>query len=127
VILLLNPKFHFNNFCFVVKILLENDYPLEFIFDNNINKRLKNINNLKKKKQDSDNIESIRPWFTVPYVPMFSEKFNRLNSENIRISLYSVNKLRKFIKVHKDLDPFRMKRNLMWCTRSVAKIAMRVT
>jgi len=34
VILLSNPKFHFDNFCFVIKILLKNDYPLEFIFDN---------------------------------------------------------------------------------------------
>ncbi|KYM98813.1 hypothetical protein ALC62_10460, partial [Cyphomyrmex costatus] len=34
VILLSNPKFHFDNLCFIIKVLLENDYPLKFIFDN---------------------------------------------------------------------------------------------
>ena len=110
-ILLSNLKFHLDNFfCFIIKILLENDYPLKFIFDS-INKELKNIINFKRKKWDNDNIESAGPsWFTIPYIPMFSEKFNRLNSEDIRISFYNVNKLREFIKIHK--IPFRMKRNL---------------
>ncbi|KYN39722.1 hypothetical protein ALC56_05901 [Trachymyrmex septentrionalis] len=42
VVLLLNPKFHFDNLCFIIKVLLENDYPLNFIFKN-INNRLKKI------------------------------------------------------------------------------------
>ncbi|KYN26867.1 hypothetical protein ALC57_03751, partial [Trachymyrmex cornetzi] len=42
VILLSIPKFHFDNLCFVINVLLENDYPLSFIFEN-INNRLKNI------------------------------------------------------------------------------------
>jgi len=57
VILFSNPKFHLHNFCFVIKILLENDYPLEFIFDN-IKKQLKNAINFKKKKRDNNNIEN---------------------------------------------------------------------
>ena len=88
VILLSNPKFHLDNFCFVIKILLEND-SLKFIFDS-INKRLKNIINFKRKKRDDDNIESAGlSWF----LTMFFEKFNRLNSKDIRILFYSVNKL----------------------------------
>jgi len=90
---------------------LENDYPLKFIF-NSINKELKNIINFKRKKWDNDNIESAGPsWFTIPYIPMFSEKFNRLNSEDIRISFYNINKLHEFIKIHKDSLPHEKKSN----------------
>jgi len=48
-ILLSNPKFHLDNFCLVIKISFENDYSLEFIF-NNINKQLININFKRKKR-----------------------------------------------------------------------------
>ncbi|KYQ47801.1 hypothetical protein ALC60_13166, partial [Trachymyrmex zeteki] len=41
-VLLSSPKFHFDNFCFIIKVLLENDYSLNFIFEN-ISNRLKNI------------------------------------------------------------------------------------
>ena len=54
---------------------------------------------------------------------MFSEKFNRLNNEDVRISFYNINKLCEFIKVHKNPLSF-LRRNLMWCTRSVAKIGV---
>ena len=41
-VLLLNPKFHFDNLCFIIKVLLENNYVLNFIFDN-VSNLLKNI------------------------------------------------------------------------------------
>jgi len=67
-----------------------NDYPLEFIFDN-INNRLKNIIKFKSKKSDSNNAKIIRlSWFTVSYVPTVFEKFNRLNSDDIKISFYHI-------------------------------------
>ncbi|KYN30038.1 hypothetical protein ALC57_00481 [Trachymyrmex cornetzi] len=107
VILLSNPKFHFDNLCFVIKVLLENDYPLSFIFEN-INNRLKNIimaSNTKRVVSDNS-VDVVQPsWFTVPFVRGITEKFNRLNSEHMRVSFYSVNKLREFIRVHKDPLP----------------------
>ncbi|KYM84656.1 hypothetical protein ALC53_05153 [Atta colombica] len=38
--LLSHPKFHNKNIVFVIEALLNNDYPLDFIFDN-INAQLK--------------------------------------------------------------------------------------
>ena len=52
-----------------------------------INKQLKNIINFKRKKRDSNIVISKARSFhgLLSYIPMFSEKFNRLNSEDIRI------------------------------------------
>ena len=72
---------------------------------------MKNIINFKRKK----NVVIISKglsWFTVSYVSLLSEKFNRLNNEDIRISFYNFNKLRKFIKVHKDPLPHEKKSNV---------------
>jgi len=49
VVLLSNPKFHLDNLYFIIKVLLENDYPLNFIFQN-INNRLKKIIMTKNRK-----------------------------------------------------------------------------
>jgi len=40
--------------------------------------------------------------FTVPFVRGITEKFSKLNSERMRVSFYSTNKLREFIRVYKD-------------------------
>ncbi|NEV48944.1 hypothetical protein EUZ93_00085 [Wolbachia pipientis] len=53
-------------------------------------------------------------WFAVPYVPTVSEKFNRINSGKIRIAYFSITKLRKFIKLHKDPLPHDMKSNILY-------------
>ena len=42
VVSLSNPKFHLDNLCFIIKVLLKNDYLLNFIFEN-INNRWKKI------------------------------------------------------------------------------------
>ena len=39
-VLLSDPKFHYSNIKFIICILLNNDYPAEFVFDT-INSRLK--------------------------------------------------------------------------------------
>jgi len=56
--------------------LLNNDYPLNFIFDT-INERLKyhamkNARNFFK--EDVQNNDGRSRWFTVPYIPIISEK-----------------------------------------------------
>jgi len=107
VILFSNPKFHLDNLCFIIKVLLENDYPLNFIFEN-INNRLKKIIMARNRKSvvNDDTVETVQPsWFTVPFVRGITE--SRLNSERMRISFYS--KLREFNKVHK--DPLRDKKS----------------
>ena len=116
VVLLLNPKFHFNNLCFIIKVLLENDYPLNFIFEN-INNRLKKIIMASNRKSivNDNRIEAVQSsWFTVPFVRGIAEKLSRLNSERMRISFYSTNKLREFIRMHKDSLPHDKKSNIVY-------------
>lgn len=76
-LLLSHPKFHENNFKYIINVLLDNGYPLSFIF-NMINKRLLsrlpriNRKNVKdsisdKKNKDALHIEGIKfHFFTTP-------------------------------------------------------------
>jgi len=70
VVLLSNSKFHLDNLCFIIKVLLENNYPLNFIFEN-INNRLKKIIMASNRKSviNNNRVEAVQSlWFTVPFV-----------------------------------------------------------
>jgi len=100
--LLSHLKYHPENLNFLIQILLENDYPLKFIFDN-INNRLKSLiyKQTIKQKPIQSNIPNKKPsWFTMPVVPSIFEKFTQFSSSEIRVSFFSLNKLNQFIKVH---------------------------
>jgi len=78
--LLSHPEFHQKNFEFIIKILLENDYPLDFIF-NTISSRIKGLINDKIAKYKNNNVENCsdkKIWFTVPFMKTISEKFEVL-------------------------------------------------
>ena len=54
------------------------------------------------------NMDPSPSFFTVPYVPTLSKRFTDITKDlNVRISYFSLNKLNRYIKVHKDLlcDP----------------------
>ncbi|XP_039309325.1 uncharacterized protein LOC120358632 [Solenopsis invicta] len=108
VFLLSHPKYHRKNLEFTVSILLENDYPLDFIFKI-IRERLRCLFVGRSKKQLLDNTsEELKKisWFTVPYVPSISERFiNIFRNSNSKTAFYSLNKLSRFIKVQKDTLP----------------------
>jgi len=71
---LLLSKFHERNLHFVVDTLLNNDYPLNFIF-NTINKRLKYYFKKHIRSNSNNNEEDVRlRWFTILYIPIVSEK-----------------------------------------------------
>ncbi|KYN21656.1 hypothetical protein ALC57_05964 [Trachymyrmex cornetzi] len=53
-------------------------------------------------------------WFTVPYIPSITEKFNRFNNTDTKVSFYSINKFKKFIKAQKDPCPQFKKSNVMY-------------
>ena len=53
-------------------------------------------------------------WLTVPFIPLHTEKFNRFNNNDIRVSFRSPNKLKKYIKVHKDVYPQTSKNNVVY-------------
>jgi len=124
--LLSDFMFHTKNLTFIINVLLDNDYPLIFIFDT-VNQRIKNL--LKKKhialKDLVDNvcINESAFWLTVPFIPFHTEKFKRFNKNDIRISFHSPNKMGKYIKVQKDICPHTSKSNIVY--KISCKIVMR--
>ncbi|KYN12195.1 hypothetical protein ALC57_15646 [Trachymyrmex cornetzi] len=104
-ILLSDSEFHNKNLTLIINILRDNDYPLKFIFDV-INKRLKNIRvrGAAYNNQDQNSVDQVTnvSLFTVPFIPLATKKFNQFNRKDIKVSFYSMNKLQKYLKVHKD-------------------------
>ncbi|KYN13632.1 hypothetical protein ALC57_14177 [Trachymyrmex cornetzi] len=115
--LLSHPKYHYNNFIFIIKIFLENDYPLKFIFDT-INSRLGSLFKHKTLKQtdNSNNDEKITSWFTIPFLPYIYDKFKSIvkKDSNVRLSFFSLNKLDGIIKAQKDVLPHDSKKNVVY-------------
>lgn len=110
---MLHPRFHNKNFDFVVKILLDNCYPLNLIFDV-FNQRLKYLINKHEDISDKTQ-ENASSFFTVPYLPSVTEQFrNIIKNTNIRLSFFSLNKLKKFIRAHKDNIPKKCKNNVVY-------------
>ncbi|KYM98956.1 hypothetical protein ALC62_10317, partial [Cyphomyrmex costatus] len=111
-LLLSHSNFHVKNISFIINILINNDYSLKFIFDiDTINKKIKDIVQEKFKTNEisinNEESSQVTSWFTVPFVPTMMDKFKQFNRNNIKVSYFSTNKLRKYIKVHKDpLDSF---------------------
>ncbi|KYN29986.1 hypothetical protein ALC57_00554 [Trachymyrmex cornetzi] len=81
--LLSHPKFHNKNIVFIIETLLNNDYPLDFIFDN-VNARLKSLCYKQTLKQNSDknSVDTKNfPWITIPYVQNILEKFKNITKD----------------------------------------------
>ena len=102
---------------FIINILLDNDYPLTFIFDT-VNQRIKNLikNRHITHKVLADNVSANESasWLTVPFIPFHTEKFKRFNKNDIRVAFHSPNKLGKYIKVQKDICPRTSKSNVVY-------------
>jgi len=64
-LLLSHSRFQRDNLIFIIKVLLNNDYPLKFIFDT-INKQLKHMTHYIPNKIDKT--KKNRKWFTIPYI-----------------------------------------------------------
>jgi len=100
-----HPYFHQKNFNYIVQILLDNNYPVNLLFQT-IRERLKYLidqSNKTEKTIDNNNDKPVR-YFTVPFLPSVSEKFSHMvrGIDNVKISYFSLNKLNKFIKGHKE-------------------------
>jgi len=78
VILLSHPKFHKDNFNFIINILMDNSYPLNLIFST-IKRRLhcRFLTHGPHNKTESENsqVTNSQPFFTIPYVPCIAKKF----------------------------------------------------
>jgi len=109
VLLLSHPKFHKKNIERIINILLDNCYPLPFIFTT-INKRIKNLMNKYNNNTSKRNGEQLpinnndnKNFFTIPYVKTISESFQPIAKRYGFDVAYSVpNTLNKFIKRGKD-------------------------
>jgi len=108
-ILLSHPRYHQKNLIEFIKVLLNNSYPLPFIF-NTIRSRL----TLHSKKEfltifkDTDyNQDHAKEYFTIPYINSISESFIPItNKFGFNIAFSIPNTLDRFIKCGKDnLDP----------------------
>jgi len=100
-----HPTFHEKNLTLYIKLLLDNGYPLDFIF-NKINLRLKKIfvqrtttgNNL-----DIVNSDVERKIIVFPYVNPISEFiYANIDKSKAMIGFRCINMLSQFVKVHKD-------------------------
>ena len=78
--LLSDFRFYSKNLTFLINILLDNDYPLTFIFDT-VNQRIKNlIKNRHLIHRDlADNVcaNESASWLTAPFIPSYTKKFKR--------------------------------------------------
>ncbi|KYN18102.1 hypothetical protein ALC57_09610 [Trachymyrmex cornetzi] len=88
VVLLSHPRYHSENIRHIMSILINNDYPTEFIF-NTINSHLKFLFFNKKNT----------PWLLLLYIPTITDEFKRImRSFNIKLAFKSLNKLSRYIK-----------------------------
>ena len=97
---LLSPKYHRDNFNFIIKIFLNNDYPIKFIFET-INLRLRSLLKRKTLKQtDKTNIDNKTiSWFIIPFLPCIYDKFKSIiKNHNVKLSFFSLTNLTELLK-----------------------------
>jgi len=119
VIMLSHPEFHKKNFDLIIKVLIDNGYPLKLIFTNIKKRLLQKFAHqdpyVPKQSNNSDN-HSIEPYFTVPYILPIAKKFMQYfkNISFCKLAFTCYNKLNKYIKVHKDPLPLTSRPNVVY-------------
>jgi len=101
-----HPSFHKKNLELCIKLLLDNGYPLNLIF-NKINLRLKKLFVDKKESvcnMTSDISNSEKKILVFPYVNPLTEFItSNIDNKKAIIGFRCLNKLSQFIKAHKDI------------------------
>jgi len=114
-----HPIFHEKNLRLCIKLLLDNSYPLDMIF-NRINSRLKKLfvyrtdttSNEKNLDTNSNNDKKI---VVLPYVsPLADFITSNIDSSKAIIGFRYLNKLSQLIKTHKDIDEPLSKNNVVY-------------
>jgi len=115
VIRLSHPRFHENNFDHIIKVLLDNGYPLDLIFSS-IRRRLYTRSYGNRTKSNEQEKRASIPYFVIPYVSCVSKNFihffKNISFSKLAFSCY--NKLNKFIKVLKDVLPVSSRSNVVY-------------
>lgn len=108
-----HPRFHYKNLDLIIRILLDNCYPLSVIFDV-INQRLRFLI-MNRDRDDHRTLNNSSTFITVPYLPNVTEHFRSITKNlDVKLSYTSLNKLNKFIKVHKNYIPANFKTNVVY-------------
>jgi len=100
-----------------IQLLIDNGYPLELIF-NTINRRLKKLFVTKKSVNDrtpatiSNNEKKV---IVFSYIKPITELMTSIiNKPNHIIGYRCLNKLNKFVKIHKDKEPRSSNNNVIY-------------
>jgi len=112
-----HPSFHQKNLELCIRLLLDNGYPLDLIF-NKMNLRLKKLFVQRRITADSitnNKSNNEKKILVFPYVNPLT-KFITSNIDNSKalIGYRCLNKLNQFIKVHKDIDPPLNRNNVIY-------------
>ncbi|XP_018373120.1 PREDICTED: uncharacterized protein LOC108767647 [Trachymyrmex cornetzi] len=116
-IFLSDSTFHHENIELIIDILINNDFPLKFIFDA-INERVRHIKHRSRVSHDqgdpNDNSAAMTSWFSVPFIKNITDRFMKLNRDDLKVSFFSSNKINKFVRVHKDRIPDEVKNDVVY-------------
>ncbi|KYM96621.1 hypothetical protein ALC62_12713, partial [Cyphomyrmex costatus] len=104
-----HPMYHEQNFDKIIKILIQNGYPLKLIFDTikrRIHKKIdiyKNSNKINNNDNNSNNKIKYN-YFTIPYISNMSNKIkNYFNKcDTFKLAYKGINRLDRIVKVQKD-------------------------
>ncbi|KYN22113.1 hypothetical protein ALC57_05496, partial [Trachymyrmex cornetzi] len=114
--LLSHPRYHRDNFNYIIRTFLDNDYPIDFIFDT-INLRLRSLFKRRTLRQtDKPKTDtSTSSWFTIPFLPCVYKKFkNIIKNLDVKLSFFSLNKMDGIIKAQKDVLPHESRKNVVY-------------
>jgi len=111
-----HPSFHKKNLELCIKLLLDNGYPLNLIF-NRINSRLKKLFVQKRETVDSmtnNNLNNERKILVLLYVNPLTDIMTSNIDSSKTIIFRCLNKLSQFVKVHKDIDHPLCRNNVIY-------------
>jgi len=114
--LLSHPKYQEKNLKYIIETFINNNYPLQFIFET-IHMRLKSLIKKRTKKQNSESSDEMKrtSWFLIPYIKKVSEKFKNIaQGIESKLSYFSLNKLDRIIKSQKDSLPLSCNKNVVY-------------
>jgi len=90
---------------------------LQFVFDT-INIRLKSLFKKRTKRQNlelSEEINNKNRWFLIPFIKKVSNKFKNIaNGLKSKLAFFSMNKLGRIIKAHKDVLSLSCNKNVVY-------------
>jgi len=114
-ILLSHPNFQEKNLEYVIRVLIDNAYPLELIF-NRINLRMKYfVNRDHIKKQKPNYQKEDKKMIVLPYINNISETIKSSIDSNKYITGYRIlNKLTGYVKRHKDINKHDTRNNIVY-------------